>query len=545
MLLDSYVQEKIQNVSLYREDMHDYQDEASEFLINNPFSALFIDLGLGKTVICLTTILDLISKLDVSIYEPVLVIAPIKVANNTWPDEIGIWEHTTALTCKHIRSKAIVDGINSAGDAARHSFVADAERYLLTEGFSKSKLQKTLSILLKEKQKEVSEAVEAARYETAKQLVFSDFQNNKACVHIINREQVEWLVEIWGKKWPYKTVFVDESDCFKDHTTKRFKAMRRVRPLIKRLHELTATPATETYLHLFAQIYLLDEGARFGRSFTRFKETYFIENKYSRKVTLKPGADKQIAKLISDITLTMKQEDYLPLNGCEFKHETITLNSDTLTIYNQMEADFIASVGGAEVEAETAAALSQKLLQIASGFLYETKFEQVAEDEFKPVKVTHHIHDTKLDELENLIESFDGENVIVAYWHKASLERLKKRFPTAVVMDKQGEAIKKWNRGEIPILLLHPQSSGHGLNIQKGGRRLVFFDIPWSYSLFLQLVGRLNRQGQKLKVFVHLLIAKGTIDEQVVEVLFGKGEMQDILFRLLKKYRKRLISNLY
>lgn len=545
MNLDKYVTDRIANAQLTREDMHEYQREAVQFLLDNPYSALFIDLGLGKTVICLTTILELISKLDVSVDEPYLVIAPIKVANNTWPVEIETWEHTSAITCKHIRSQSVVDRICAAGDAAREKFVSGVREYMQSEGFKASEARKTMSQILRDKKMEVDAAVTEARHRASQLVIQDDFRSNKACVHIINREQVEWLVETWGKKWPYKTVFIDESDCFKDHKTNRFKAMRRVRPLIGRLHELTATPATETYLHLFAQIYLLDLGERFGRSFTAYKERYFLENKYSRKVALKPGADKEIARLISDITLTMKQEDYLSLSGCDIVNEHVFLPEDAKIVYSQMESDFIANLPGAEVEAETAAALSQKLLQIASGFLYETKYEQVGEDEYTPVKVVHHVHDAKLDKLESLLDDFDGENIIVAYWHKASLDRLKVRFPKARVMDKQGEAIGAWNRGEIEMLLLHPQSSGHGLNIQKGGRRLVFFDIPWSYALFLQLVGRLNRQGQKNKVFVHLLMSIGTLDEWVVEVLSGKGEMQDILFRLLKKFRKKLTSNLY
>ena len=544
--LSCLVSEKLANVERTKDDLHDYQiNKAVPFLLENPFSALFIDLGLGKSVISLTTILELQSQLDISTYAPTLVIAPIKVANNTWPVEVGIWEHTACLSIKHIRSKRIVDTINSAGDGARATFVEGVKEYLRSEGYKSKDIPKTLSTILKGKSAEVKKAVEKARHETAVRLLNEDYSNNRATIHVINREQVEWLVTIWGRKWPYKTVFIDESDCFKDHKTNRFKALKRVRPLITRLHELTATPATETYLHLFAQIYLLDQGQRLGKSFTAFKEKYFEENKYTREVKLKEGSAELIAEKISDITLTMKQEDYLSLKECTFVNEYVDLGSEALEKYQQLERDYVVEINGDEVEAETAASLSQKLLQMASGVVYDTKYEEdETTGDLKPVKVVHHLHDHKIEKLKQLLEEFD-ENVIVAYWHKSSLQRLQKHFPHATTMDKQGNAITTWNKGQIELLLLHPQSSGHGLNIQKGGRRLVFFDIPWSYGLFLQLVGRLQRQGQKLSVYVHLLIARHTLDEAVAEVLQHKGSMQELLFSLLKKYRKRIISSFY
>lgn len=514
--LDRWLQEIQQDVVLAKEDMHEYQHKAVQFLKDNPYSALFIDLGLGKSVISLTTILDMVCDFTV---DEVLVVAPIKVARNTWPEEIKLWEHTTALKAKQIRSKELIDAVNKEGKRVRAECKAKGMKNLETEAL-----------------------VEKARRKLSRQLLVADYENNKAHVHIINREQIEWLVDSWGRKFPYKVMFIDESDSMKDHRTGRFKAVARIRPMLTRLHELTATPTAESYLHLFAQIYLLDLGERLGRSYTAFVEEYFSVNQYSREVKLKVGSAEKLAEKISDICLTMKAEDYLTLKKAINITDTVVIPQNAMRLYEELERESVVSLpNGVEVEAENAAALSQKLLQLSSGFLYDTTFEPDGNGELKPVKRSYHIHDEKLNKLAEIEEEHD-ENLLVAYWHKSSLERLKKRFPHAVVMDKQGEAIKKWNRGEIRMLLVHPQSSGHGLNIQKGGRRVVFFDIPWSLGLYLQLVGRLCRQGQINQVYVHHIVTEGTIDELVVECLKGKGDLQELLFKLLKEYRKRFVK---
>lgn len=256
---------------------------------------------------------------------------------------------------------------------------------------------------------------------------------------------------------------------------------------------------------------------------------------------MRPGADERIAAKISDICLVLKAEDYLDLEKPVSLIENVKLSPQQGALYKQMEDDYIVTLPtGEEVEAETAAALSQKLLQMASGVLYETVLEDVGNGDFKKRRIVHHLHDHKIEKLETIVEEAHGEPLLVAYWHDASLDRLKKAFPKAVVMDKKGECIKPWNAGKIQMLLVHPQSAGHGLNLQHGGRRIVFFDIPWSLELYLQLIGRLARQGQKYVVMVHHLIAEGTLDEAVVEALREKRDAQEVLFVLLKRLRKAI-----
>lgn len=530
-----YVEQKFAAVERERSDLHDYQRAAVEFLKANPFSALFIDMGLGKSVISLTTIIDLLAA-DIS-DGPVLVIAPVRVANETWPTEIGLWRHTAPLTWKHVRGEDIVARVNAAGRAARVEFMANLADEALRVGMSVKALAATRTVALKD-------FADKARRVAARRYLLADLYDTPAAVHIINREQVEFLVTALGRSWPWQTVFIDESSSLKDHKTARFKALAKVRPLMKRMHQLTATPAAETFMHLFAQIYLLDLGERFGKSHTKFAETYFTQNRYTMKWTLRPGAEEQITDLISDICLVMKQEDYLDLQQPIPAVHDVLLPPDVLALYEQLERDFVVELpSGVEIEAETAAALSQKLLQLASGVLYETRLvpDHNVEDSvmLRKERVVHHLHDCKIDRLRELAAESNGNTLLVAYHFASTLDRLKAAFPQAVQMDAAGKCIPKWNKGQIPMMLVHPQSGGHGLNLQKGGHHIVFFDIPWSLELYLQFIGRLARQGQTKTVVVHHLVAKGTVDAEVVDALSNKRDAQEVLFRLLKRARRR------
>lgn len=536
MSLRDYVESRFTEVIRTRDDLHDYQRTAVQFMLDNPFSALFIDLGLGKTISSLTLIMDLVARHEIDHW---LVIAPVRVANETWPTEIGLWSHTAPLTSVHVRHEDVVDAVNAAGQAERKLIKDEIEEQLLWEGFTRDQIKQMVDEKLKGLA--AKERVEKARLVASSCAVRKHFMDHPATIHIINREQLEWLIDSWQKDFPYQGIIIDESSSLKDHTTLRFKALKRVRPLIKRMHQLTATPAAETYLHLFAQIYLLDEGKRFGRTISHFREEYFTYNQYSRDYKLRPGAAERIAEKISDICLTMKAEQYLNLEKPVMLMERIILPDDQIALYRQMEAEYVISLeDGHDVEATTAAALSQKLLQMASGVVYETVLDDVGNGDFKKRRIVHPLHDHKIEKLETIVEEAHGEPILVAYWHDASLARLKKAFPKAVAMDKQGSCIKPWNAGKIPMLLVHPQSAGHGLNLQHGGRRIVFFDIPWSLELYLQLIGRLARQGQKNVVMVHHLIAVGTLDEVVVEALSMKNDAQEYLFTLLKRIRNRL-----
>lgn len=510
---DEKIKERFSEVIRSREDMHKYQCQGVTFLIENPFSALFLDLGMGKCIITLTAITDLLSEFA---FEKALVIGPLRVATETWPTEISEWEHTAGFNYSLIHVKE--------DDPRVDEIVRKARKRGSLDGLRGSDLNKYVG-----------------RCEHEGRLKLrSDAAKSSASIHIISRDWIEWLVNFHGPKWPYKCVIIDESSGFKDHKSKRFKALKKVvntKGLITRLHELTATPAAETYENLFSQIFLLDGGERFGKTITGFRDEYFTFNRYSYKYKLKPGVEEQILKKISDITLVMKSEDYLSLEKPKFISRVFELSEKQKKLYNTMVEDFIVTLDdGSEVEAETSAALSQKLLQMASGVLYETVSTicNTTGDLLKKTKV-HPLHDHKIEELKNIVEEAQGENILVGYHFKSSLDRLKKAFPSAVVMDRDGSCVKPWNNKKIPMLLMHPQSGGHGLNLQHGGHIMVFFDIPWSLELFLQFIGRLARQGQKKPVLVYLLIAKNTIDEIVYAALQAKEDVQEKLFIMLKK----------
>lgn len=521
--IERRIRAKFNYVLRTREDMHLYQsDIAVPFLKENPFSALLVDMGLGKTISCLTVIVDLIAELE---YEgPILVIGPMRVATQTWPNEIAEWQHTAHLNHSLIHASDADPAVINAGRVAR----------------SQARLQGLSGV-------EATSAGNVAM-QKYKEGIRVAATRSTATLHIISRDWIEWLVAYWGPKWPYRIIFVDESSGFKDHKTNRFKALAKVRNhpgLVDRIHLLTATPAAESYMHLFAQIFLLDGGKRFGVYITHFQNKYFTQNKWTRKWALRPDAEEEILEKIADICLVMKAKDYLKLKDPEIIRRPITLGKTEMALYNAMAEDFVVTLpDGSEVEAETAAALSAKLLQMASGVLYETYLEEDLETEdMKKVKKIHHIHDQKIEELKQIVEEADGQSILVAYHWKSSLSRLQKEFPHAVVMDRDGKCVKPWSAGKIKMLLMHPQSGGHGLNLQHGGHILVIFDLFHSLELFLQLVGRLARQGQKLPVFVYMLTAMGTLDEAVAAALKAKEDAQDKMFailrRLIKQFRKR------
>lgn len=521
MSFDERIAAKFLNVVRTRDDMHLYQDEARDFLYENPFSALFIDMGLGKTVTSLTVLADLLAEFA---YEHVLIIGPLRVASETWPTEIGLWEHTAPFNYSLIHVRDDDPRVIEAGATARAKARADAREFEMVPA---------------EYQKFVDH--QAQKAETAeKERLRQAAARSKATIHIISRDWVEWLVEFYGKKWPYRCVIIDESSGFKDYKCGRFKALAKIRQgngYITRMHLLTATPAAETYEHLFAQIYLLDLGERLGKNITKYRERYFTYNRWTMRWKLRDGAEEDILDRIKDICLVMKVEDYLPVEQPVIAPRKVVLDDKQMELYQQMERDFVVTLpDGTEIEAETAAALSQKLLQMASGVLYETFFDgDIETEDMKKVKRIHHLHNHKIEMLQQIVEEAQGEPLMVAYHFKSSLDRLKKAFPKAVVMDREGRCVKAWNARKIPMLLIHPQSGGHGLNMQHGGHNLVFFDLPWSLELYLQLIGRLARQGQKNLVVVQPLIATGTLDELVFQSLNEKRDAQDELFRLLKK----------
>lgn len=515
--LKAHIAEKFSEVELRREQMHDYQLEGYKFMLEKQFSALFLDLGLGKSVTSLTLIADLLRNFET---EKVLVIGPLKVCTDTWPNEIRKWEHTAILNYVVLRCDEDDPEVKSA--------MRDARQAARLKGCNDEQITKA-----------VQDAKNRTMDKIRRRKAFSS-----ASVHIINREQIEWLVNLHGPKWPYRTVIIDESSSFKDPSTHRFKALAKVRRtegLITRMHLLTATPAAETYEHLFAQMFLLDLGERLGKFITRYRNNYFSYNQWSRKYKLRDGCEEIILNKIKDICLVMKAEDYLSVDLPTIAPRMVRLSDDQVELYKQMEKEsYVQLPDGTEIEAETAAALSSKLLQMASGVLYETyTLQDWDTDDLKKVKKVHHLHDHKIDTLREIVEEANGEPMLVAYHFQSSLARLKKAFPKATVMDPAGKCLKAWNARKIPMLLIHPQSAGHGLNMQKGGHNLIFFDLPWSLENYLQTIGRLARQGQTRHVVVQVLLAMGTLDEYVFQKLNAKKDAQDYLFRLLKRFIKK------
>lgn len=441
--------------------LHDYQRFSADWVLDHPYCGLLLDMGLGKTLSSLTAIEELLHTFES--VDKVLVIAPLSVAEKTWSDEIEKWDHLNHLT------------------------------------FSK--------ILGNQKQR--LEALE-----------------KKADVYLINRENVVWLVDYYKKRWPFETVIIDEISSFKDPKSKRFKALRKVRPLIKRLVGLTGTPAPNTLIDLWPQIYLMDQGERLGKTIGAYRNRYFYPGQTSGYAVyswcLKPGAEEEIYSKISDICVSMKSKDYLKLPPRFNNIIEVALNKKEEKQYKQLERDLLLPLTDSDVVASNAAVLSNKLLQLANGCIYDEE----GEPQF--------IHDAKIEALERVIEDAQGQPILIFYSYKHDLARIQKRFKEAKSLDVKAGDIKKWNNGEIPLLLAHPQSAGHGLNLQQGGHIIVWFGLTWSLEYYQQANARLDRQGQKESVIVHHIVTKDTLDEKVIKVLEQKEKGQDALLEAVK-----------
>ena len=437
---------------------HNYQQFATDFILNQSICCLMLDMGLGKTVITLTALWQLaLDSFDVS---RVLVIAPKRVAEDTWPKELAKWEHLTGLTSSLVLGSA-------------------AER--------KAALQR------------------------------------KAFLYIINRENVAWLVK--NHYWDFDMVVIDELSSFKSNKAERFKAMKKVRPMITRIVGLTGTPAPNTLLDLWPQMYLMDMGQRLGRFIGGFRDRFFLPDKRNREIiySYKPreGAEDAIYALISDICISMKAADYLDMPERIDNRIEVSMSPKERKLYDDFQKDMVLSIGDEELDAVNAAALSNKLLQMANGAVY-------GED-----KKVIPIHDRKLDTLEDLVEAANGKPLLVAYWYKHDLQRIKARFKNARCID-TAKDIDDWNAGKIPLALIHPASAGHGLNLQDGGCTIVWFGLTWSLELYQQLNARLWRQGQKHTVVIHHIVTKGTHDEDVMRALENKDTRQSALIEAVR-----------
>ncbi|WGV57805.1 DEAD/DEAH box helicase [Brevibacillus brevis] len=452
---------------------HQYQDYATQRILDTPFIALLLEMGLGKTVSTLTAI-DLLLN-DYFDAGRVLVIAPLRVADDTWAREVEKWDHL-----KHLRISKVLGSVS----ARRKALKADAD------------------------------------------------------IWVINRENVEWLVSELGTKWDFDTVVIDELSSFKNSQSKRFRALRRVRPMMKRVIGLTGTPAPNSLLDLWAPIYLLDQGERLGKTITGYRDRYFTPGAKSGHVVYewkqKKEAEQRIYEAISDIAVSMKAADWLELPERIDRVIPIRLSNKARELYEKLESDLLLPYLDADVVASTAAVLSNKLLQMASGAVY---------DEDKGVKL---IHDAKLDALEDIIEAAQGKPVMVFYNFKHSLERIQQRFPQAQILRKGKEGIQDiadWNNNKIPLLLLHPKSAGHGLNLQESNcQTVVWYDQIWSLEEDEQANARVHRQGQKNHVVIMRLVAEGTMDEDAVAALHRKATGQEELKQALKARIDRIAA---
>jgi SNF2 family DNA or RNA helicase len=345
-----------------------------------------------------------------------------------------------------------------------------------------------------------------------------------ADVYVINRENVKWVVEHYGQRWPFDMVVVDESSSFKDASSKRFKALRKVLPYTNYMVLLTGTPSPNGLLDLWSQIYLIDFGQSLGRTITGYKHRFFEQDYMGYNFTPRAGADESIHNLIKPITVHMSAKDYLDLFEPINIILKINMPPDALERYKKFERTLLAELeNGEEVEAITAAVLANKLLQFANGSMYTDEKHNWSE-----------IHNEKLSALADVIEDNPNENILVSYNYKFDLERLLKKFPDAVVLDKKQETIDRWNRGEIKLLLAHPASAGHGLNLQAGGSMIVWFGLTWSLEYYLQFNARLDRQGQEKPVRIAHIVTAETIDERVLNVLTAKDKTQKMLLAALK-----------
>lgn len=503
------------------DDLHEYQHEAVRWLYEKPYSALYIDLGLGKTAIALALIAQLLRE---GWHGKCLVIAPLRVAKATWPTEIAEWKYSAGIEYSLIRAEDDDDEIKAIYDEV---YRPEYER--------QRRVGERPHVAAAYARRKAAPARQAAKEALRRRQAMSP-----AHVHIINIDRIEWLVAFWeemgrtfGMKWPYDTVIIDESSKFKDHTTKRYRALKKCLPRITRLHTMTASPAAEGYLHIFAQIFLVDRGRRFGRNVRNFNLTYFHEITAARKWKIKKGAEQKIAKKIADIAMVLKTEDAgIDLKGWVPVPRKIILNSDLMDRYNDFERTMILKLDDMRVEALNGAVLFNKLLQMTSGAIYD--------DERRIVP----IHDEKIEALRELVDEMQGEPLMVAYWFKSSLSRLRKAFPKAAVMDKAGKVIDPWNAGKIDMLFIQPGGAAHGLNMQKGpGHDVAWFDLCWSRELYEQTIGRLARQGQARVVRSHHLTAVGTADELVYDALQDKGAGQDRLFEYIRLARARIAAN--
>ena len=448
---------------------HAYQAFCINYIKTHPVSALFLDMGLGKTVITLTAIRDLM--LDELLVTKTLVIAPLRVARDTWPAETRKWDHLNDLDISVI-----------VGD-------------------------------LRVRESAVSKS---------------------ALIYIINRENIKWLVEYYernGIRWDFDCVVIDELSSFKNYHSQRFKWLRKMRPFVKRWIGLTGTPSSNGLMDLWAEIGILDGGQRLGRFIGRYRDAYFKPSSMNPNTGVvysyapREGAEQQIYDRISDITISMKALDYLEMPECVYVNHEVQMSDQEKKLYDQLKSDLIIPLEDGDIDAANAAALSNKLLQLSNGAVY---------DENGIVRV---VHKRKLEMLEDMIEAANGQPLLIAYWFKHDHQRIMEHLTACGYSPRdirESEDIKDWNTGKMAVALIHPASAGHGLNIQEGGHILIWFGLTWSLELYQQTNARLWRQGQRDTVTIHHIVCENTVDEDVLNALSSKNVTQEKLIAAVK-----------
>lgn len=446
---------------------HEYQKRATQFIIDNRYCALFLDMGLGKTVSTLTAI-DIL-KNDYLEIDKVLVIAPKSVALNTWSGETAKWDHLRKLRISV-----------AMGTAAQRSKAIERD----------------------------------------------------ADIYVTNRDNVKWIVDYFKKDpWPFDTVVLDESSSFKNPSSQRFKALRKIRPQLRRVIELTGTPSPNGLMDLWPQIWLLDMGERLGRTLGSYRSEFFTAGRRNGAVVYdwiaRPGARQRISKRLADISMSMQASDYLDMPDVIDGGLTLALPPDEMRDYLAFQREQLMQLDNTDIEAVTAAALTNKLLQYTGGALYDDQHNW------------HEVSTAKLEALQDIVESTD-ESVLIYYQYQSEKDRILKMLPDAVTFTGEPELLESWNAGKIRLMLAHPASVAYGLNMQAGGHIIVWYTPTWNLELYMQANARLHRQGQTKPVVIYHLIAAGTIDERVMQALNCKNGSQAALLKHIKELRESI-----
>lgn len=446
---------------------HEYQKRATQFIIDNRYCALFLDMGLGKTVSTLTAI-DIL-KNDYLEIDKVLVIAPKSVALNTWSAETAKWDHLRKLRISV-----------AMGTAAQRSKAIERD----------------------------------------------------ADIYVTNRDNVKWIVDYFKKEpWPFDTVVLDESSSFKNPSSQRFKALRKIRPQLRRVIELTGTPSPNGLMDLWPQIWLLDMGERLGRTLGSYRSEFFTAGRRNGAVVYdwiaRPGARQRISKRLADISMSMQASDYLDMPDVIDGGLTLALPPDEMRDYLAFQREQLMQLDNTDIEAVTAAALTNKLLQYTGGALYDDQHNW------------HEVSTAKLEALQDIVDSTD-ESVLIYYQYQSEKDRILKMLPDAVTFTGEPELLESWNAGKIRLMLAHPASVAYGLNMQAGGHIIVWYTPTWNLELYMQANARLHRQGQTKPVVIYHLIAAGTIDERVMQALNCKNGSQTALLKHIKELRESI-----